>query len=115
MSVHSDENLETQIAAWRTYMQRRQALHDADVDELEDHLRASISDLVRADLRPEEAFLVAVTRMGNLDTLSREFAQVHSERLWKQLVVAGDPTAARPAGAPRSALVVCCAAAAAPA
>jgi hypothetical protein len=114
VSVHSDENLETQIAAWRTYMQRRQALHDADVDELEDHLRASISDLVRADLRPEEAFLVAVTRMGNLDTLSREFAQVHSERLWKQLVVAGDPTAARPAGAYRDLLlVVCCAAAAA--
>ena len=90
MTVHSDENLETQIAAWRSYMRRRRAVHDTDVEELEDHLRASITDLMRADLRPEEAFLVAVTRMGNLDNLSREFAQVHSERLWKQLVVAGD-------------------------
>jgi hypothetical protein len=114
VTVHSDENLETQIAAWRSYMRRRRAVHDTDVEELEDHLRASITDLMRADLRPEEAFLVAVTRMGNLDNLSREFAQVHSERLWKQLVVAGDPTAATPAGSHRDLLLVgCCAAAAA--
>ena len=114
MTVHSDENLETQIAAWRSYMRRRRAVHDTDVEELEDHLRASITDLIRADLRPEEAFLVAVTRMGNLDNLSREFAQVHSERLWKQLVVADDPTAAKPTGSYRDLLLVgCCAAAAA--
>ena len=37
---------------------------------------------------PVEAFLVAVKRMGSLDALSREFAREHSERLWKQLVVA---------------------------
>lgn len=114
MTVHSDENLETQIAEWRSYMRRRRAVHDTDVEELEDHLRASITDLMRADLRPEEAFLVAVTRMGNLDNLSREFAQVHSERLWKQLVVADDPTAAKPTGSYRDLLLVgCCAAAAA--
>ena len=114
MTVHSDENLETQIAEWRSYMGRRRAVHDTDVEELEDHLRASITDLMRADLRPEEAFLVAVTRMGNLDNLSREFAQVHSERLWKQLVVADDPTAAKPTGSYRDLLLVgCCAAAAA--
>src|SRR5439155_22081798 len=41
----------------------------------------------------DEAFLVAVKRMGSLDALSREFARAHSERLWKQLVMppeAGD-------------------------
>ena len=31
---------------------------------------------------------MAVKRMGDLDELSREFAREHSERLWKQLVVA---------------------------
>jgi hypothetical protein len=31
--------------------------------------------------------------MGNLDALSREFARAHSERLWKQLVVAPDADA----------------------
>ena len=87
MTVHSDENLETQIAAWRSYMRRRRAVHDTDVEGA----RGSPAGI---DHRPDEggpatkAFLVAVTRMGNLDNLSREFAQVHSERLWKQLVVA---------------------------
>ncbi len=56
--------------------------------ELEDHLREVIDDLVDAGLATDEAFLVAVKRMGKLDALSREFAREHSERLWKQLVVA---------------------------
>src|SRR5206468_3641159 len=38
-------------------------------------------------LAGDEAFLVAVKRMGSLDALSREFARAHSERLWKQLVI----------------------------
>jgi hypothetical protein len=41
-------------------------------------------------LAADEAFLVAVKRMGSLDALSREFALAHSERLWKQLVIAPD-------------------------
>jgi hypothetical protein len=45
-----------------------------------------------AGLSADEAFLVAVKRMGALDALSREFAREHSERLWKQLVlVSTDP------------------------
>lgn len=92
--------LEEQITQWRTYLHRRQAIHAVDVAELEDHLRAQVDGLVVAGLAPDEAFLVAVKRMGNLDALSREFAREHSERLWKQLVVvpsAGetDPSATR--------------------
>jgi len=43
--------------------------------------------LVDAGLATDEAFLVAVKRIASLDALSREFARVHSDRLWKQLVV----------------------------
>ena len=46
--------------------------------------------LTEAGLAADEAFLVAVKRMGSLDALSREFAREHSERLWKQLVIAPD-------------------------
>ena len=46
--------------------------------------------LTKAGLAGDEAFLVAVKRMGSLDALSREFAREHSERLWKQLVIAPD-------------------------
>ena len=80
-------SLEEQIDRWRSYLRRRQAIHSADVAELEDHLREQVGGLVDAGLTNDEAFLVAVKRMGKLDALSREFAREHSERLWKQLVV----------------------------
>jgi hypothetical protein len=60
------------------------------VDELEDHLRGQIADRQATGLDDEEAFLVAIKRMGNLDAVSREFAREHSERLWKQLVLVPD-------------------------
>src|ERR671921_2904343 len=90
-------SVEEQIARWRSYLARRQAIHPVDVAELEDHLREQIAVLLDAGLTDDEAFLVAVKRMGKLDTLSREFAREHSDRLWKQLVVvppdSGDPRA----------------------
>jgi hypothetical protein len=83
----SATRLEEQIEQWRSYLRRRQAIRTNDVEELEDHLRQQVSVLVDAGLSDDEAFLVAVKRMGNLDALSREFALEHSERLWKQFVV----------------------------
>ncbi len=90
-------SLEEQIDQWRSYLRRRQAIHSVDVAELEDHLREQVAVLTEAGLAGDEAFLVAVKRMGELDALSNEFAREHSERLWKQLVVvpsdAGDARA----------------------
>lgn len=80
--------LEQRIGEWRTYFRRRQAVHAVDVEELEDHLRSQVEALSQAGLSQDEAFLVAVKRMGDLDSISREFANEYSERLWKQLVVA---------------------------
>jgi hypothetical protein len=95
MTAFADQPLEDQIAQWRTYLRRRQALHSADVEELEVHLRDQLVALTEVGLAGDEAFLVAVKRMGSLDALSREFARAHSERLWKQLVMA--PDAEKPA------------------
>jgi hypothetical protein len=81
--------LEAQFAQWRDYVRRRPGLQQPDAEELEDHLRGSVDELIAVGLRADEAFLVAVKRMGSLDDLSREFAREHSERLWKQLVLAG--------------------------
>src|SRR5215831_2305257 len=82
--------LEEQIDQWRSYLRRRQAIQPVDAAELEDHLREQIAVLTGAGLAQDEAFLVAVKRMGELDALSREFAREHSERLWKQLVLSSD-------------------------
>src|SRR5262250_1606698 len=90
MTAENGQELEAQFAQWRQYVLRRKELQPVDADELEDHLRGSVDELVAAGLSPDEAFLVAVKRMGSLDELSREFAREHSERLWKQLVMQPD-------------------------
>jgi hypothetical protein len=106
----AQEELATQFAQWRQHVQSRPELRSSDADELEDHLRGSVDELVAVGLSAEEAFLVAVKRMGSLDELSREFAREHSERLWKQLGLTGETD--RPAQDDRSrrdlwAMVIC--------
>lgn len=105
---HHDAALEEQIEQWRNYLLRRQAIHTVDVAELEDHLREQVANLADAGLDTDEAFLVAVKRMGDLDTLSREFAREHSDRLWKQLVVVGSDAGEQRAETRTDALVAFC-------
>ncbi|MFI1966417.1 permease prefix domain 1-containing protein [Streptomyces pathocidini] len=109
------DDLEAQFTQWRQYVERRPELRRSDADELEDHLRGSVDGLIESGLRADEAFLVAVKRMGGLDELSREFAREHSERLWKQLVLSGDTDSPVAGAQPRRdllALIVCAAGAA---
>src|ERR687896_731287 len=105
------DSVESQIAEWRTYVAKARAVNGRDVDELEAHLRDQIAELDAAGLTSDEAFLVAVKRMGDLDTLSREFAREHSGRLWKQLVLRGEDESARPSSGWFEALVFALAAA----
>jgi hypothetical protein len=84
------ERLESEIAEWRAFVEQSPAVDGRDVEELEAHLRDQIADLNAAGLAGDEAFLVAVKRMGRVDELSREFAREHSGRLWRQLVLS-DP------------------------
>ncbi|MDT8367767.1 MAG: permease prefix domain 1-containing protein [Longimicrobiales bacterium] len=89
------DSLERQINAWRAHLQRSRSVTAADTAELEDHLREQIASLAERGLSDDEAFLVAVKRIGAIDDLTREFAREHSERLWKQLVLSGtDPDGA---------------------
>jgi hypothetical protein len=79
--------LETQIRSWSDYLRSRGNLLESDLEELESHLRDEIDDLVQGGLSPDEAFLISVKRIGNTDLLSREFAKVNADQLWRQLVV----------------------------
>jgi hypothetical protein len=92
------ESVEAQITEWRAYVAGAPGVNGRDVDELEDHLRHQIAELNQVGLKPDEAFLIAVKRIGDVDDLSREFAREHSGRLWKQLVLGGDAEPARAAG-----------------
>ncbi len=84
------DSLEKQIDAWRAHLGKSRAITVADAKELEDHLREQIASFCAGGLSQDEAFLVAVKRMGAIDALTREFAREHSDRLWKQLVLSGD-------------------------
>jgi hypothetical protein len=89
------QGLEAQIAEWRAYVVNAPGFNGRDVDELEDHLRDEIAELNAAGLTDDEGFLIAVKRLGDVDTLSREFAREHSGRLWKQLLQTGADEPAR--------------------
>ncbi len=82
--------VETHIAQWRTFVTQNPAVDGSDAEELETHLRDQMSDLEASGLSAEEAFLVAVRRLGSIDSVSREFAREHRERLWKQLMLTND-------------------------
>ena len=84
------------IAAWRAAVAAGGAVTQADADELEGHLRDQIAELREAGLEDDEAFLVAVKRLGKVDAITAEFARAHSDRLWKQLVLTHAPD--QPAG-----------------
>ena len=93
------DSLEKQVEAWRAHLRKSQAITVQDAAELEDHLREQIGSLRNDGLSEDEAFLVAVKRLGAIDALTREFAREHSDRLWKQLVLSGDEGAGGAASA----------------
>ncbi|MFH1964651.1 MAG: permease prefix domain 1-containing protein [Acidobacteriota bacterium] len=85
--MKTNQTLEEHIKEWRVYMQKRPALRTVDIEELEDHLQSQARALTESGLDEDEAFLVAVKRLGDIDSLTREFGSEYSERLWKQLVL----------------------------
>ena len=80
-------DVEARVAQWRAALGRSAAVTEADADELEEHLRDRMADLERSGLDADEAFLIAVKRLGATDAVTAEFAREHGDRLWKQLVL----------------------------
>ena len=89
------EGVEPQIAEWRNYVVGAAGINGTDVDELEDHLRHQMDELEAAGLTEDEGFLIAVKRLGDIDSLSREYAREYSGRLWKQLLASGEEPVSR--------------------
>lgn len=82
---HSTPSINERIKDWRDVCLRSGSLTEGNIDELEDHLREEIDQLSGKGLSEEEAFLIALKRMGKLDSLSEEFRKINTHNLWKQL------------------------------
>src|SRR5262245_37411463 len=68
-------SLEEQIDQWRKSFRPGRAGQSAGVAELENRLRVQVASLVDLGLTTDEAFLVAVRRVGSVDAPSRQFAR----------------------------------------
>lgn len=80
-------DLELNIRSWCDYLRSSGKLSEDDILELESHLREQIDDLIKNGLDKEEAFLISVKRLGNVNLISEEYSKVNTENLWKQLLV----------------------------
>ncbi len=72
---------ENAIARWRAYVERHGSLPAAEIEKLEIQLSAQAGDLLRFGLSAEEAFQVAVGRVGRNDAVTRAFVQDHAALL----------------------------------
>ena len=77
-------NLEEQLRLWKQSFTTTPAMRSADIEELEHHVRDSMSTLAGLGLSPEEAFILATHRVGAPVRVAREFAKVNGSRLWYQ-------------------------------
>ena len=78
------DTMEDLIAEWRTHLRRHEAVHSPDLEELENRLRDEVVSLHEAGLADVESFLIALRRVGETNTATREFARERFELLWER-------------------------------
>lgn len=86
-------DLEINIKSWTNYLHSSGKLGEDDILELENHLRDQIDELIESGLTEDEAFLISVKRLGNVNLISKEYSKLNTETLWKNILVdSTDPT-----------------------
>src|SRR5512137_1368816 len=84
MESSTSFDLNQALAHWRGNLQNVGGFSAANLEELEGHLRESISTLHARGLSVEEAFLVATRRLGSERQLADEFAKANPQRTWTE-------------------------------
>jgi hypothetical protein len=82
METNTQFDLNQAIQRWREGLEHLSALESASVNELETHLRDSTAALEQQGLSEEEAFLIAMKRMGRPDALVAEYAKGKENLVW---------------------------------
>lgn len=74
--------LEAALQAWSQRFAHTEAMRGADVEELEQHVRDSLTALTSHGLSEEEAFLIATRRVGPTESITQEFGKVNGGHIW---------------------------------
>ena len=74
-------DLEAALVRWRSLFACHEGIRPAEITELEEHLRESVSALSKSGLSQEEAFLVARQRLGG-EHLVEELQAARPTRQW---------------------------------
>jgi hypothetical protein len=80
MGDETMSDVEKQIEQWRAGLASSETFGNADIRELEIHLREELEHLRSLSLSDEEAFLVAHHRLGDTAALENEYAKVNTPR-----------------------------------
>jgi hypothetical protein len=82
METPTPFDLNEAIRRWQQDLAASPAFCADNLEELASHLHASVQKLTASGLSEEEAFKIAVQRIGELAPLEREFAKVKPEGDW---------------------------------
>jgi uncharacterized membrane protein len=82
METSTPFDLNDAIHQWREALSQSPTFQGENLQELESHLRDSISTLQNRGLDTEEAFLIATRRLGKESMLELEFTKINPRRLW---------------------------------
>src|SRR5215475_1863734 len=95
-------DLEDAVRNWHSSLIQSSRLKAEEMEELELHLRDSVSALKKRGLTGEEAWIIAQRRLGQREALKKEFAKVTSPAkavtsAWERFIAAMQmPTPAGP-------------------
>jgi hypothetical protein len=87
MENRTQFDLSVALQHWRENLTQSPQFRPENVQELESHLRDSISAWQANGLSEEEAFHIAARRLGAAPTLEPEFAKVNSKEVWLDRVL----------------------------
>jgi hypothetical protein len=77
-------DLEQRLGEWKAGFASMESLREADVEELEQHVRDAMAPLTASGLDREEAFIIATRRVGAPAAVGHEFAKVNGTHVWSQ-------------------------------
>ena len=87
METTTPFDLKLAIQRWRENLGQSPDFRSENLAELESHLRDSTLALKKCGLSDEEAFVIAVKRIGRSNSLAAEFAKINGPTIWLERIL----------------------------